>query len=187
MHLCHKYSFHPWLYSLLLFILTGNYSLSIITVLSHRAVIIGHNLLLLSMFDWPMQCCYRWNCLFVGVTAKRRILPGTYTLKSRTNKKRFVSFARWSVLSVVLRVGHCETKALNWPEVKAKDSASRNRFFFFLMRCKNAMECSKYQAWTAWYHTKAHTLKLQLTVAKHLEPLSRSYHSLKFKVCMRTQ
>ena len=76
----------------------------------------------------------------LGVTAKRRILPGTYSLKSRANKKRFVSFARWSVLSVVLRVGHYETKVLNWPEEKAQDSASPDRFIIFLMRCKSAME-----------------------------------------------
>ena len=37
-----------------------------------------------------------------------------------------------------------ETKALNWPEVRAEDSASLHRFSIFLMRCKNAMECSKY-------------------------------------------
>ena len=37
-----------------------------------------------------------------------------------------------------------ETKALNWPEVKAEDSISVDRFSIFLMRCKNAMECSKY-------------------------------------------
>lgn len=37
-----------------------------------------------------------------------------------------------------------ESKALNWPEVKAEDSTSLNRFSIFLMRCKNAMEGSKY-------------------------------------------
>ena len=37
-----------------------------------------------------------------------------------------------------------ETKALNWPEVRAEDSISLDRFSIFLMRCKNAMECSKY-------------------------------------------
>ena len=37
-----------------------------------------------------------------------------------------------------------ETKALSWPEVRAEDSASLDRFSIFLMRCKNAMECSKY-------------------------------------------
>jgi len=37
-----------------------------------------------------------------------------------------------------------ESKALNWPEVKAEDSISLDRFSIFLMRCKNAMECSKY-------------------------------------------
>ena len=37
-----------------------------------------------------------------------------------------------------------ETKALNWPEVRAEDSISLDRFSIFLMRCKNIMECSKY-------------------------------------------
>ena len=36
-----------------------------------------------------------------------------------------------------------ETKAMNWPEVKAEDGQALNRFAIFLMRCKNAMECSK--------------------------------------------
>ena len=38
-----------------------------------------------------------------------------------------------------------ETRALNWHEVKAEDSAGLNKFFkFFLMRCKNTMEGSEY-------------------------------------------
>lgn len=37
-----------------------------------------------------------------------------------------------------------ETKALNWPEVRAEDSISLDRFSIFLLRCKNTMECSKY-------------------------------------------
>ena len=37
-----------------------------------------------------------------------------------------------------------ETKALNWPDVRAEDSISLDRFSIFLMRCRNAMECSKY-------------------------------------------
>ena len=37
-----------------------------------------------------------------------------------------------------------ETKALNWPEVRAEDSISLERFSIFLMRCKKVMECSKY-------------------------------------------
>ena len=37
-----------------------------------------------------------------------------------------------------------ETKAFNWPDVRAEDSTSLYRFSIFLMRCKNAMECSKY-------------------------------------------
>ena len=37
-----------------------------------------------------------------------------------------------------------ETKALNWPDVRAEDSTSLDRFSIFLMRCQNAMECSKY-------------------------------------------
>ena len=37
-----------------------------------------------------------------------------------------------------------ETKALNWPEERAEDSISLDRFSIFLMRCKNAMEFSKY-------------------------------------------
>ena len=37
-----------------------------------------------------------------------------------------------------------ETKALNWPEVGAEDSISLDRFSIFLLRNKNAMECSKY-------------------------------------------
>ena len=35
-----------------------------------------------------------------------------------------------------------ESKALNWPEVKAEDAVGLNRFSLFLMRCKNAMEGS---------------------------------------------
>ncbi|XP_022792695.1 uncharacterized protein LOC111331783 [Stylophora pistillata] len=38
-----------------------------------------------------------------------------------------------------------ETKALNWPEVRAEDTAALDRIFTFLMRCKNAMKCSKYR------------------------------------------
>ena len=37
-----------------------------------------------------------------------------------------------------------ETNASNWPEVKAEDRISLDRFSIFLMRCKKAMECSKY-------------------------------------------
>ena len=37
-----------------------------------------------------------------------------------------------------------ENKALNWPEVKNEDGVALNRFSIFLMRCKNAMEGSKY-------------------------------------------
>lgn len=37
-----------------------------------------------------------------------------------------------------------ETKRLNWAEVRAEDSISLDRFSIFLMRCKNAMECSKH-------------------------------------------
>ena len=37
-----------------------------------------------------------------------------------------------------------EKRALNWPEVKAEDSAALNKFSAFLMRCKNAMEGSEY-------------------------------------------
>ena len=37
-----------------------------------------------------------------------------------------------------------ETKELNWPEVRAEDSISLDTFSIFLVRCKNAMECSKY-------------------------------------------
>ena len=37
-----------------------------------------------------------------------------------------------------------ETRALNWPEVKAEDSAGLNKFSIFLMRCKNTMEGSEY-------------------------------------------
>ena len=33
---------------------------------------------------------------------------------------------------------------MNWPEVKAEDSAALNKFSAFLMRCKNAMEGSEY-------------------------------------------
>ena len=36
-----------------------------------------------------------------------------------------------------------ETKALNWPDVKAQDGQALNRFAIFLMRCKNVMESSK--------------------------------------------
>ena len=35
-------------------------------------------------------------------------------------------------------------QGIDWPEVKAEDSAPLDRFFIFLMRCKHAMECSKY-------------------------------------------
>ncbi|PFX20494.1 hypothetical protein AWC38_SpisGene15035 [Stylophora pistillata] len=35
--------------------------------------------------------------------------------------------------------------ALNWPEVRAEDSASLDKFSIFLMRCKNAMKCSKHR------------------------------------------
>ena len=38
----------------------------------------------------------------------------------------------------------CESKALNWPELKSEHSAALDRFSIFLMRCKNAMGCSKY-------------------------------------------
>ena len=34
--------------------------------------------------------------------------------------------------------------SVNWPKVRAEDSASLDKFFTFLMRCNNAMECSKY-------------------------------------------
>jgi len=37
-----------------------------------------------------------------------------------------------------------ETQALNWPEVRAEESISLDRFSIFLMRSKTAMECSKY-------------------------------------------
>ena len=37
-----------------------------------------------------------------------------------------------------------ETKALNWPEVRAEDRISLDRFSIFLMGCKNTIECSKY-------------------------------------------
>ena len=33
---------------------------------------------------------------------------------------------------------------MNWPEVRAEDGVALNRFSIFLMRCKNAMEGSKY-------------------------------------------
>ena len=36
-----------------------------------------------------------------------------------------------------------ETKALNWPDVKAEDGQALNRFAIFLLRCRNAMESSK--------------------------------------------
>jgi len=41
-------------------------------------------------------------------------------------------------------VASYEKRALNWPEVKAEDSAALNKFSIFLMRCKNAMEGSEY-------------------------------------------
>ena len=37
-----------------------------------------------------------------------------------------------------------ENKALNWPEVKTEDGVALKRFSIFLMRCKYAMEGSKY-------------------------------------------
>ena len=36
-------------------------------------------------------------------------------------------------------VAACETKTLNWPDVKVEDGQALNRFAIFLMRCKNAM------------------------------------------------
>lgn len=39
-----------------------------------------------------------------------------------------------------------ESKALNWPGLKAEDSAALNRFSIFLTRYRNAMEGSKYLA-----------------------------------------
>lgn len=32
---------------------------------------------------------------------------------------------------------------MNWPKVKAEGGQALNQFVIFLMRCKNAMECSK--------------------------------------------
>ena len=39
-----------------------------------------------------------------------------------------------------------ESKVLNWPGLKAEDSAALSRFLIFLTRCRNAMEGSKYLA-----------------------------------------
>ena len=79
-------------------------------------------------------------------------------------------FLRESERTVVLRDGSYETKALNWPEVEAKDSASLDIFSIFLTRCKNAMECSKYLTKPGQPDT---IQKLNMA------PFSRLYHSLK--------
>ena len=62
-----------------------------------------------------------------------------------------------------------ETKALNWPEVKAEDSISLDRFSIFLTRCKNAIECSKYLTKLEQPDTiQKHVMKLPFNLRKTL-------------------
>ena len=64
----------------------------------------------------------------------------SWNIQQEEPQKEELCLLRELERTVVLRVGHYETKVLNWPEEKAQDSASPDRFIIFLMRCKSAME-----------------------------------------------
>ena len=77
---------------------------------------------------------------------------------------------------------------LAWRESWGQRLSGQVFHFFHEMRKHYGMQQIPDQAWTAWYHTKAHD-EVTTYFTKNMAPLSRSYHSpvWNFRFCMRTQ